>query len=439
MTLVLIYTVYASLAMLAFRRLSKLNVSSLNFSDGILVSAVFYLVVPLGMILWEGQFKSSSLHISGYYPFEDVYTTYNIFLGIVIVLLFHFLTRREEVKNEERGRVFSKRYKIELCIFLSMLLILEIYTVYASGRLAGGHWQGALKEAYRGSASLIVLSNFLNAFRAMVFGLIFFVWRRRGVSTYLAIFLGAAVVVVDLVLTLNRITIAYFYIFFLLINSRNAKYLIPATILIIPAVAPLSSAWTMIRSLAIYDGYSIAGFSRAIDDAFFAQHGIVETSVALSTSSIFESSNIQVLHNVIERFPDEYDLFYGWTYFLRPLVIFIPSTIWPDKPQTFGVFLGGNFEYIEGLALNSTFIGEPYGNFYYFWPLAYIIMMSLYFYIFKEIQKRAPYVGSMAFFCGFALGRFEITFASICVLSLIAFILFAHRLKISPRKMVRLN
>jgi hypothetical protein len=416
-----VYATYVLLMVNSFYRFSRVNIRAINFVDGLLFSQAYYLLVPMGLILWDEKLKAPEMMSVGYYPFENIYTTYTIFLGCFLIQIFHLVWPiLFPARRPPRARA---DYRLDLACMFGILIFLEIYTVYASGRLSGGHWQEALSEALQTSSTLILLSNFLNAYRALIFGLIFFVYLRGGVQRKTALALGVAVGAIDVLLTLNRISVAYFYILILMLYWDRVRYVLLATLVAIPIIAPLSSAWTFVRAQALYDGYSVAGFSKAFDDAIFQQSGASKEPIALAANSIFETTNIQVLHNIVERFPSEYPLFYGWTYFLRPVVIFIPSTIWPGKPSTFGVFVGESLEKFPGLALNSTFIGEPYGNFYLLWPLAFMLMLFCLSSLFRWLSNFAPYAGPMAFFSGFALGRFEITYATVCVLAIFVFIM----------------
>jgi len=155
-------------------------------------------------------------------------------------------------------------------------------------------------------------------------------------------------------------------------------------------------------------------------------------TIAANSSGVFETGNIQVFNYLVNNIPHQEEILWGWTFFLRPLAVFIPSTLWNGKPRTFGSIIGPHIQNYE-VTLNSTMLGEVYGNFYTLWPVALFVMLSIALWCFKSLENKAPYIGHMAFFIAFALGRFEI---NLFIISIVAILMHLQlsRLLISLRK-----
>ncbi|MBK5204482.1 MAG: oligosaccharide repeat unit polymerase [Polaromonas sp.] len=427
-----IYSIYVILSFATAIVVRKINYNRLSFADGLLVSVVFFISIPLALILYSGSFNAPDMLASAYTPLLNIATTLNLFLGWIFVLLFNLFWRFRATRNPVRHvnrQVTAGRVLFDFKILIGLYLVLTVTTFFVSGKASAGHWMTKSSDAFQSSTFLILTANIANAYRAIIFGFLAYLSSMRILTKWQCLLSGFAIVIFDIAMTFNRITAAYFFIMIIIINRKHIRLITLALIPILPIVMFISGLWTSIRGLALNNGYSLNGFIDAIKLSLEnpLTSGGATGTVALNSNGIFETSNLQVFNYIVEKVPNQEQILWGWTLFLRPLTVFIPSTIWHDKPITYGVVIGRHIQHVE-VTLNSTLFGEAYGNFYVFWPLALILILSIAAWLFERLENKTPYIGYMAFFIAFALGRFEINFFVIALLAIVIHMQFSKLL-----------
>ncbi|MGK9053104.1 hypothetical protein [Neorhizobium petrolearium] len=420
----LLLCLYVLIVTWAIARFRSINYRSIQFHDGILVGMGFFLIAPITLTLIYGDIASVEMRAGPYEPVSDWQTSLNLALGAAVVLLFHtsasHLAKGGYKKREDGG--------VGLILVLLILYIgCAVFTFFYSGRAGGGHWQGNLEASLRSSPLLIIIGNFANVYRGAIFGVLYNLWASGKFSKFTVVSFGFFICLVDIMITFNRITIAYFAIVILLMFRSNFVKILLVSLPLLPFVSYFSSLWTAIRGLALMDGYSISGFINAFETA----RSVSSYGDGSSTNAIFDSENIIVFDWLVKHTGDYFPVLYGSTFIVRPLTVFIPSTLWPNKPGVFGVDVGTSLQGVPGLALNSTLFGEAYGNFLYFWPLALLSMLYLLSWIFGTLGRRWSFVNGASFFIGFALWRFDMSSAFIGLVALFAF-QFVFRLSCAP-------
>lgn len=439
-----VYFIFVAITFVAIR---NINVSRLDFIDGVLVGLVFFIVVPLFFIIWDGRLYEAEILAPPYVPTQDTATTINIFVGWASILLIHFLKRTRKSRATQPVSEYPPRnLAFVLKVIIGLYFVFQTYTFITSGMGdAGGHWHASLADAFETSTSFIIVRNFTNSFRTMVFGALIVCQIGGIIRARTAIALGAAVCLFDLFTSFNRITMVYMFFMTFIILRRHWVMVIAGTIAIVPPLMTASSLWPMFRGLALEGGFNLHSMSRALD-ASLRNAGDSSESLSSSMNSIFESSNIVVLNYVVQHSGETVPVFWGWTYILRPLTTFIPSTFWPDKPRVFGTYLGEIINFVPGLALNSTLFGEVIANFPFIWPVIFILTIGLFTKLYAWVDRHVPGANFMAFFVAIALWRFDMNFAStslyalafvFIVIKLIRFIGSASRSGLRAQPVVR--
>jgi hypothetical protein len=419
---------------------------SLKFEDGFLIGTIYFAAIPLFLTILSGTIQFSDMHLAPFTPLANLTTTLNLQLGWAIALGLQ-VYRRASSSAGAWGVIASERRNpallIDTPLFIAVLIIMSAFTFIVSGRASGGHWQASLGASMQDSTSLIIASNFANAFRAMFFGLLVWLVENRQLKTRNALAFGAIIVLADILITFNRITAAYFAIAALIMLRRHFLWCVLAILPALPSIIFVSHLWTTVRGLALTNGYSLAGFRLALKLALAdpLSTGGPSQTLAESSNSLFETSNLQVFHYLVSSSSERFPLLWGWTLLLRPIAVFIPSTFWPGKPPAFGALVGAH---VTGLnvALNSTPFGEAWGNFGQGWPIIFIPLIVVYGFLFSAIGRLRPYFNFMSFFAAIAVCRFDLNFLSICAVGLLTFhvlLLVIRRLMRTPKSQTSLS
>jgi len=404
------------ISLLTIVELRTIRLEALGFSDGILVGAVYYVVVPLLVVLVTGELNEPTLHIASYDPYADLTTTLNLYLGLFVVLLFHVIARLVPQRRPQPRPLRIERNSF--WIFLLVLFLLEATNFFLSGKGSGGHWAENAASALSQSPLAIVSLGVQNCLRTSAFGYLIYRVSVLGMPRRSAVLIGGLVVVLDVALTFNRITVAYFIMMIALI-FRDRLVLVGAGLVIVaPTVTFMSSVWAVFRGLALSRGVSVENIFIALQTASVTSQAGPEGGISRVLNAFAEASNILVFKFLVENVPDHFPPLWGQTFVLKAFSFFIPSTIWEDKPKTFGTYLGYYMESTQQLTLNSTLFGEAYGNFQYFWPLALILMLLFLEGLFRRAARFSPAYGFFATFIAIALWRFDMTFAFISIVAI---------------------
>lgn len=413
----LIWIIYLIFVYLTYNQIKSTKVEQMGVSFGALLGLVFFLAIPLFFILWEGELSDPGILLEPYIPVENIKTTFNLFLGWSVVLLACVWERALINKNNGYSKI--KEYidsKILMYFIVCAYFIITIVAAYKTGAFGEGlHWHDSARNE---SSAFIIFKNFANCYRVVVFGLILYLYTKGSIGKLYSFKIAVLFTIFDVLLSFNRITLLYFILFFLISNRKYALLIVSSIIITIPPVIYISSVWTWFRGMASISGIGFDSYIKAWSDAVTIYENAGESFV-IKMNSIFESSNILVFHGLVERVGDSIPIFYGNTYLVRPLTTFIPSTIWEDKPQVFGTYLGVYINNYEGLALNSTLFGEAYANFFYFWPILLLITLILLSNLYSYASKYIYSINLMSVFIGVSIWRFDMNFTVACIYSLI--------------------
>lgn len=406
-------TIHILLFLSSAVRLRKTNYSALNFADGCLFGSIFFVGMPLVLILWDGEYQVPAIHSSfSFDPVRDWVVTLNLFIGWASTLLLSYLCAHRSSASIAGAR----RHRYDLHIIFAIYVVVVAATFLMSGKLSGGHWAEKMTEAFQQNVAAILFAALKNSYRAIIFGMLIFLVETKQLSIRVALGLGVMVVAVDLGLTFNRITAAYMLVMALILLRRHMTLVLFCLLVILPPVSFASDLWTEVRATAITNGFSLEGFLNAVEQASLNRVGQDSQTVTEASNAIFETSNIIVFAYIVDQVPNQIEPMLGWTLILRPLAIFVPSTFWPTKPPVFGTIIG---DYMMGIpiALNSTLFGEAYCNFYLLWPFVLFVLLYIFNAGFEFFRSFRPYCGHLGFFAGLAIGRMEVTVASVALLA----------------------
>ncbi|WP_417275557.1 hypothetical protein [Celeribacter halophilus] len=405
----------------------------MDFIDGLVAGMLYFYIVPFYLAIFSGEIITLAPWIENYSPIKHVEGTFVIFLGWLSILAFHFSIRASGWKKAQARIKNSKvrSFKYVLLVYLLTLILSQI--------MLGddAHWRHGVQELQRTSPAYAIVKGFSNAYRFMIGGFVLYMYFNKMIDRKMALALLICLTTLDVLLTYNRIGLVFFALGATILYRKYWLYFVPPLVFVLPLISYASSTWTVVRGLYSTSGGGVAGMIDAWRQAslIVQTHGVVINSVG---QSLFEANNLASLNFVVTKLVDQIGFQYGATMFVRPLTTFIPGAIWSGKPPVFATYVGANGSGIEGHAINSTIIGEAFGNFGYVFPLALCLALLIYANLFRWADRFLPGSEYAGFYIGIAMWRFDINFASSSLYAILLVIFCSHLalniLKVLPLK-----
>lgn len=385
--------------------LRRMDLRRLDFMDGILLGQAYYLFIPMFFIFLRGETDFQDMGMS-YLPFEDLRTTGVLLTGLYLLPTLRLLFPKSPV-TVDLTSPHLLRFMLALFLVSSVLSFLMI------GLSHGGNWVTATTDAFEGNPATVLIKHAANFSRTTVFGILVYRVYRGDMTMRRAIPVGVAIVATDLLLSFNRITAVYLLISILLMLRRRPMLMLSFAVPTMLVLSSVSALWPVIRSFATVQGYSVQGFQKAVEISL-SQQGI-DSPVDTALNSLFESSNIVVLNWVVIHTGTRLPYLNGQMY-VRPATVLLPSSIWPDRPEGFGIILGKQLSNANGLALNSTLFGEPFANFGMLWPLGLTAFLFVLHMLFRMLAGQSRGIGFVATYTAIGMWRFDSSFVGISLI-----------------------
>jgi hypothetical protein len=387
------------------RVLARMDLSRLDFLDGILIGQAYYVIIPMFVFLLTGETRMPDVGLM-YRPFGDLGTTGVMLTGMLLFPLLRVMVPR--VRRDSRDTSDPRLAMAVVALFVGTGLLSFLLT----GLAHGGHWQENLDGAFSNPLFLPIKYT-ANVTRNAVFAVLLHGVTTARLTVPRALMFGVAIVAMDLLTTFNRITAVYLLIMAMLLMKRRPWRMALAGAASLWTLSAFSTVWPAFRGLATSGGYSAASFAQAWAMARQAQGaGTLDASL----NGVFESSNIVVLNWIVEHYGTAERPFLAFAMFARPVTLLLPASLWPDRPQNFGLTLGDGIAHLPSLALNSTLYGESYANFGWFWPLGLSAFVLLWHGVFRLIAPNARIVQMMGAFAAIAMWRFDASFVGCAAL-----------------------
>lgn len=387
--------------------LARIDLSRLDFLDGVLIGQAYYVIVPMLAFLLQGDALMPDLLLA-YRPYEDLGTT-----GMLIGGMFLFPALRVLFPPVPAARPDTSDPRMAPAM-VAVFAITALVSFLLSGLAGGGHWQGNLEGAFANPAFLPIKYAANVARNAAFAGLLYRVVMGRTTAAR-AIGLGLIIALVDVFTTFNRITAVYLLIMALLLFKHRPWRMLLGGGATLWAVSAFSAAWPAFRGLATVQGYSPQAMAQAWTVARQAQETAPGTLDG-TLNAVFESSNLVVLNWIVENYGTVERPFLAFAMFARPMTLLLPASVWPGRPENFGLSLGDGIAGIPSLALNSTLYGESYANFGWFWPLGLSAFLLLWHGVYRIIAPNARVVQMMGAFAAIAMWRFDASFVGCAAL-----------------------
>jgi hypothetical protein len=389
------------------RWLAALDLSRLDFLDGILIGQAYYVIIPLCVFLVEAHAEMPDAALV-YRPYEDLATTGMLIGGMYLFPGLRLVFRR--VRADARDTSDPAMVPAVLMLFV----VASVVSFLLTGLAQGGHWQENLDGAFANPLFLPVKYT-ANVARNAVFAVLLYRVGTGQTTIPRALGLGLVLAVMDLLTTFNRITAVYLLIMAMLLLKRWPLRMVLVGAASLCGLSAFSTLWPAFRGLATAGGYSAQSFAQAWQIARRAQD-MAPGTLDASLNGVFESSNIVVLNWIVENYGTVERPFLALAMFVRPITLLLPASLWTNRPQNFGLSLGSDIAQLPSLALNSTLYGESYANFGWFWPLGLSAFVLLWHGLYRAIAPGARVVQTMGAFAAIAMWRFDASFVGCAAL-----------------------
>ena len=366
-----------------------------TFKVGVSFGVLFFVFIPVWIMILTGSLDLSKADFS-YTTLTDVVLNKNIHSSLLllgylfsILLYLYFPSRYSTIDVNNKFKPSAKGY---LTIYVIGMLIVFI----GSGLLEGGDWYQNREHFMQSNGALAVLIVFLvNSAKILFISSLFFKWLKNDLNVYRFMFFILLFVVIDMVFSGNRI---YLFCTAILIGFVFVKRYPKKTLIAFPLLFPatfflgyFASIFRHMRGPLFANGLPtfevfIAAFNRAM---------VLEPPNPKSFFiGISESINVNVIYDLFNRY-DEFLL--GATY-LKPLIFYVPRSIWEGKPESITVLTA---DFLGGSSLVCTVIGEMFMNFSLF---GIIILPIVLWFTEGFITKYLMPYGSISNIVGFFFG-----------------------------------
>lgn len=402
-----VWIFYLAGAAINLRLLARMDLTRLDFLDGVLIGQMYYVILPLFGILVQGRAEMPDLLLA-YRPYHDLDTT-----GMLVGGMFLFPGLRLLFRPVPADRQDHSDPRMVPAVML-LFDVTSIASFLLTGLAGGGHWQGNLEGAFENPAFLPI-KYAANVARNAVFGVLLYRVVSGRITAARAVAIGAVFALADLFTTFNRITAVYLLIMAMLLLKHRPLRMILGGGVSLWGLSALSTAWPAFRGLATAGGYSPHAMAQAWAVARRAQEAAPGTLDG-TLNAVFESSNIVVLNWIVHSYGTLERPFLAFAMFARPVTLLLPGSVWPGRPQNFGLSLGEGIAHLPSLALNSTLYGESYANFGWSWPLGLCAFLLLWHGVYRVLAPNARVVQMMGAFAAIAMWRFDASFVGCAAL-----------------------
>lgn len=387
--------------------------SALTYWSGIQLGFSYFVGVPILLSAVFGTIKQTDVPVEN----MTISGSPGIYLVCAAISIILFLIPNKYIglgrlsfKNDVNP---SKRL---LYVYSAFYLTFSVYGFISSGKLAGGHWYSSHGEAMQGDALAVALLQIKNVMR-FTLPFLLLLYMRIGMISHRSFLISLVVISgLELIVSGNRIItltcIVSYALAYRSIPKRN--YII--LLLIAPIIVQANAMFPIVRGMMWSNGLSYQQMTSAVQAANTHLRTDEGRDLQLMLSSSFEASNLNMANMVIANYPSKYGYLMGDTFIVRPLTFYLPKALWPNRPEGFGLTLGRiSGLNVDGIALNSTYVGEAYAN---FGPLS-VFLLPLILWglsnLFRIFNSQA--IQYMAFAIGFAGWRFDLVFSVVALLT----------------------
>ncbi len=373
-----------------------------TFKLGLSFAVLYFIFIPIWILIITGKVDLVKIDF-GWTSLTDVILEKDIkasfllilyLLGFIIYLyLFNFYKKKPLPEDKIEFKPNLKLYFI--IYFVSFFIIL-----IGSGLLEGGNWYSSRHSFLEKYGVLAVFTSFvMNSAKILIISSIIYLWTDNQIKFRTFLIYILTFTLFDMFFTGNRIYLfATFAIIGLILFKRYPLKILIALPVLVPVVFYLGyfgAIFRHIRGPLFKEGIpTFKVFSKAVERAIHLDPPNI-TNFFLNIS---ESVNFNVIYNIFNRYDET---LYGATY-LKPLVYFVPRSVWADKPESITKIAANIF---GSSSLVTTVIGEMHMNFAYLGILILPVALLFIEYLFLKMRLDSPIYNYILFIMGILIVR----------------------------------
>lgn len=376
--LVIINIVMIFLIYFTIKKILKYNYIITPVS-GFVIGILYFIYLPLLVLLFEKTHKVNMISgakgewtVTSLFNAE-IYNAYILVMWMLMLIFLSILILPFKIKKTINLSSFSKYYDLKKQRILFMyyssvcfILIDLFYKIVKAGGIGAyfdQHWYHKNEEFFNTYGVIAVIVSKFNQGNLIFFTALSIIISietlknlKLNIDKPSNFFRITTIIFIHLLVIIthgNRIYFALFLIFFffmLLILKFKREYITMVTIS--PILILIFSMWSYTRS-------SLSNFSIAFDN-YINSFSQIDNPIINLIYDITEGTNILITLNLINYF-DETNSYYQGLSYLKLIQPFLPDFI--NKIDSFNVIVGNIYMPGTNVSLNSTMLGEMYGNF----------------------------------------------------------------------------
>ena len=365
----------------------RLNSKQVNMALGFTLGALLLSLVPLIVLYLSGSIGAPSAGSGRISRIPAVDWERNraeisvilMSLGTFVVLDIATMrpalwTRNKTFRIKGLPRITPRTIAIAYCAIGIVVFLL-------TGLAGSGHWARSRDAFFRNyGVGAELVSTGLSSLRLAYLACMMSAWMRGKRSMRTTIGSMAVFCVLDLYLTGNRIFTLQSLVAITVGWYVKGQFwaLFAATGCAFP-FGYLMMLFTVIRAkMHTYHGSGVGALLVGLQSGWEAATNFFRGSTWQNFFlQISEGSSVNVFVAVVNRYPRVHDHLMGAT-IIRPLVFWVPRTIWATKPPPISLIFG--FDLLPGLdvSLSGTVFAEYYANLWLFGPIALVVVLRLF-------------------------------------------------------------
>lgn len=385
---------------------------SVTAPSGFVVGFCYFTIFPVLLLFVYGRLpgvRGTAITGVDWSRDGDVVSTLCV-MGFLTLVSFMMLLRAFPTHSTGQLDKFliGFRVRVPLIVLLAIYVVSSAALYFATGLGAEqSHWATSKSEYQTelgifGSLLMLIPATLRYVVLLQMLPKLFSNW------SPLLLILLSILLAVDLYTTGTRFFLFQVILVVIFDRLRQGNFW-PLVIVAVGAIplAATMEAFTVARThFARWDDRSISSAVSAL------QNGIAEASERIQSDEFYEgaamniteAASLGIFKYVYHSFGHRRPFLYGAT-LVKPLVAWIPRAWWPEKPANFSWIIGQELVG-EGVSVNSTSIGEFYGNFGVLGAILPAAVTLVYVWLFAMVCPRTsesfPY---LVFIFGIAAAR----------------------------------
>lgn len=384
-------------------------------ASGFVLGFCYFIGAPITQLLILGEINDAQIGLPALTLSSNTYLFSYLFLGCLATVGIYFFPLHKKKLSSKFFSVTDNKLDNYYKFILFSYVCLASFTFISSGKAAGGHWMENNHELYASSTAAVISGNFYNVLRVITPGIILYSYSRSVISKKSATIILLMFSGLELIISSNRIILLFSMIALAGIYRVQMKRFILISVILAPLVLEFNALFPMIRGLMWSEGASIEQTKYAIETGYSSDDNS-ESKIGKTFNSAFESSNILVMRYALDKYQRSEDYLLGETIYIKSLTFFLPKTLWENKPISFNARMGYDISGSSVLSLNSTLLGEAFGNFSWFGAFVYLFNAIVFCSLILLLKGKA--ISYAGFFIAFAAWRFEFPFLAISIFSI---------------------